>query len=82
MSHRRYKQPTKLRIFIARLQGAILCYVFLYVFCFGFIFVSFQFSFGHNQGCKYKKHTTLKIYRNTVNLTAPSRCGVRGKKAT
>lgn len=75
MSHRRYKQPTKLRIFIARLQGAILCYVFLYVFCFGFIFVSFQFSFGHNQGCKYKKHTTLKIYCNTkFNRSIPLWC--------
>lgn len=68
VSHRRYKQPTKLRIYIARLQGAILCYVFLYVFCFDFIFVSFTFYFGHNQGCKYEIHTTLKIYCNRVNL--------------
>lgn len=84
MSHRGYKQQTKTEnIYIAHLQGAILCYVFLYVFCFDFIFISFTFYFGHNQGCKYKKkkHTTLKIYCNKVNLTAPSRRHVGGKKS-
>lgn len=70
-------KTTKLRIYIARLQGAILCYVFLYVFCFDFIFVSFTFYFGHNQGCKYKNIQHSRFI--AANLTSPSRSHVRGK---
>lgn len=73
MSHRRYKQPTKLRIYIARLQGAILCYVFLYVFCFDFIFISFTFILAITKDVNTK---TLKIYCNKVkfNRSSPLLC--------
>lgn len=78
VSHRRYKQPTKLRIYIARLQGAILCYVFLYVFCSDFIFVSFHFLLAITEDV----NTRTWIQHSTVNSAAPSRCHGRGRKVT
>lgn len=93
VSHRRYKQKktTKLRIYIAHQQGAILCYVFLYVFfffplslCFD-LYLHFIFILAITKDVNTtleshcKKEKTKKLQKK-VNLTAPSHCHVSGNE--
>lgn len=76
MSHRCYKTTNKTEnIYIAHLQGAILCYVFFYVLCFVFCFFHLQLILAITKDVNTKTYNTRRfIVKSQFNRSIPLSC--------